>query len=342
MEKMHVSFARDLKNIDFQELITSLDILLKNKNLNNSQLQDVVENISHQRKKLCLIKNLKPAHPLTRQIKEKVHTRTEYLASLRMKIDSDLKTYIPENRVAASTLKFWLDRYKKDLHKPSISVQSHLVRCIIDDREKEAYVAEAITQLQLDGVLDAIMQLTKEIDEDCLQRSQERSNRRTAGKGQRADAYDDLKLLVQAIEVSYKRTSDDEERLELIGLSIRINDLLKSFRSELRSRRTKSKNKRELNMAVENITDRGQRVSLAKDNLPMVIYDGLKIGETDKTTYSDNHQNTSSNSLPKSNSKPKLKASEKKLKKENKLTPTSSPTNGKWKGSKDFSYIDRG
>ena len=300
MKKMHVSFVRDLKNIDFQGLITSLDILLKSKNLNNSLLQDAAESISHHRKKLCLIKNLKPAHPLTRQIKEKVHTRTEYLAYFRMTIDANLKTYIPENRVAASTLKFWLDRYKKDLHKPSISVQSHLVRCILDDREKEAYVAEAITLLQLDGVLDAIMQLTKEIDEDCLQRSQERSNRRTAGKGQRAKAYKDLKWIVQVIEGLHDRTKDDEERLELIKLSIGINDLLKDYRSELRSRRTKSKNRRELNTAVEELIGTGERPTSSKNNLPMVIYDGLKIdvGQETSTLAPSEHTINTITSIP--------------------------------------------
>lgn len=106
MEKMRVSFARDLKNIDFQGLITDLDIFLKSKNLNNSVLQYAAERISHHRKKLCLIKNLRPAHPLTRQIQEKVRTRTEYLAYFRSIIDANFLTYIPENRVAADTLKF--------------------------------------------------------------------------------------------------------------------------------------------------------------------------------------------------------------------------------------------
>ena len=285
MEKMYISFLKDLKNPEFHELFSQIDARLDDENFENSPLQELAKKIKHHNKQLLLLKHAKPGHPLTAVINEKIRTRTEYLAFLRMTVDANMLTYIPENRVAAAKLKFWLSNYKKDLYRSSYSMQTGIIMSMMQDRKQEPYVKEAIAQLQLDGLMDAILQITEDINKDRDQRLREKVYNTSVVAGLRENAYKDLQMLVQALPI-FHSLADDQEKERLSRLSRGINIRLTSFRTVLRSRRTKSKNKRELDTAVEQLIDTSKESTPAKSNLPMVIYDVLKIDKTDKNPTS--------------------------------------------------------
>ena len=162
---------------------------------------------------------------------------------------------------------------------------------MMQDRKREPYVKEALAQLQLDGLLDAIWQITEDIIKDRDQRLREKVYNTTVVTGLRENAYKDLQMLVEAIPV-FHSLADDQEKERLSRLSRGINIRLTSFRTILRSRRTKSKNKRELNAAVEQLIDTSQQPTPEKSNLPMVIYDGLNIDELHKNSASQSRKPT--------------------------------------------------
>lgn len=273
MEKMYHSFVKDLKNVEFHELFILLSNYLNSKKLEGTILQKPVKKIDFHRNKLILLKHAKPGHPLTRVINKKLRIRTEYLVYFRMTINANLLSYVPENRIAASKLKIWLDHYKKNLYKSNYKSQNTLVRSMIDDTKKLGYVKEGISMLNLEELMDTIKELTDEIFNHTLERRREKISNKSKIVGLREHAYSDLKTLISALKVTYNWTSDEEERERIKDLSFGINDLLKSFRTDLRSRRTKSKNKKE----------RARKEALAKSkkpentNLPMVVYDMIKL-----------------------------------------------------------------
>ncbi|NLZ94883.1 MAG: hypothetical protein GX921_03540, partial [Bacteroidales bacterium] len=124
MEKIHVSFIKDLRNREFSHLISDVSEISAESKCKNSSFIKATNNLQSHYKKLLQLKDTKPSHYLTEVINKKVRNRTEYLACLRMRIRAALLSPIPEERIAAKRLKFWIDRYKKELFKPSLTVQT--------------------------------------------------------------------------------------------------------------------------------------------------------------------------------------------------------------------------
>ena len=274
MKKMHISFIKDLRNAGFAELFNSLAILIEKEETTNVSFLMAVERIKSHRRKLILLRNTKLRHHLTPEINQKVSNRTEYLACLRMNIEADLLSPKPERRIAAARLKLWLRPYRKDIHKPGVLTQGQIVKFLMSDRDEQPAIQKASTLLDLDELLEIIMTTTTEIDRDFIERNRDITYRSINGKEVRETAYKDLQLLINVMEVSYSFSTNEAEKEQLVRLSGVINEYLKNFRTEFKSRNTKRKNKKVADAAVkELISDQLEE----KTNLPMVIYDELKI-----------------------------------------------------------------
>ena len=288
MKKMYISFVKDLRNYEFIELFSILNRRLDKVTINNGYLQERIETIKHHKKQLI---QLKPAatsgHPLTAVIDEKVRTRTKYLARLRMRIESDLFSNLPEERIAAERLTYWYNGYKKDLHKPSITIQNNLVRGLMQERDEEVDIKEATTILGLNSMLEETLQLTEEITEHDLERLRDQTYFSTVVKGLRKEAYKDLKLLVYAIVLSFESAIKEEEKAEMLQINAVINNNLRYMRTKQRSRITKNKNKRERAAVVQELIETTHKPAPAQSNIPMVNYNELKMYVNRKATVSN-------------------------------------------------------
>lgn len=106
MQKMHISFLKELRNFEFYDLFVTIDLNLDNGKIKeNSFLHQAAKTIKDKRKQLLLLKHANLAHPLTKVINDKVQPRTEYLACLRMRINAGLLSHLPEERAAGGVLK---------------------------------------------------------------------------------------------------------------------------------------------------------------------------------------------------------------------------------------------
>ena len=292
MEKMYVSFVKDLRNYEFISLFSNLNRLLAKVTIDDDYLQKRIERIKYHDKQLLQLKPATSAHPLTAVINEKVATRTKYLARLRMRIESDLLSNIPEERVAAERLTYWYNRYKKNLHKPSITIQNNLIRGMMQERDQEPEIKEATTILGLNSMLEETLQLTEEITKHDLDRLRDETHFSTVIKGLRKEAYKDLKHLVNAIEPTFSSITKEEEKEEMILLNAQINSNLRYLRTKQRSRRTRSKNKREMAAVVEELINTIYPPAPAQSNLPMVNYNELKLFDKRKATTTNPSQQT--------------------------------------------------
>ncbi len=292
MEKIHISFIKDLKNKQFFSLFIYLRELLDENKSDNATLNQAGERVKSHHDKLLLLQDTKLRHPLTEVINTKVRNRTEYLACLRMLIEAKLLSHIPEERVAATRLKLWMRAYKKDIHKPSIDIQGQLVKYLLHDREENADVKEYATLLNLDDLLDTIEHITTEIECLTLERIRDRNKRAVNGKEVRQASYKDFHLLINAIELGYSLSHDEEEKAQIAKLSRVINEHLKKLRTELKSRNTKRKNRKEIEEAVKELIE----VEDKEDDNTLVIADNeLHINETRKDNDSSPTQLTTSN-----------------------------------------------
>lgn len=299
MEKLHISFIKDLKNSEFYLLFKLLQDLLDKNTSDNATLKRATEKIKSHQDKLVKLRDTKPRHYLTKVIKTKVQNRTEYLACLRLRIDAALLSPIPEERIAGERLKLWMSPYKKDIHKPTITVQSQVVKSLMHDREESEDIQRFTALLNLDGLLKTIMNVTTDVKRLFIKRIKDKTRKSVDGKKVREAAYNDFQLLIQIMEVSYRLSVDNEEKEQITELSQLINDDLTSFRKELKSRKTKRKNKKkrekEASIAKELIEGKEEE---QKSNLPMVIYDGLSLNGMSKACNSSLPEPTYRSTIP--------------------------------------------
>ena len=267
MEKIHVSFVKDLRNREFSLLTDNIAEIVAKSTSENESLKKATQNLQSHYKKLLQLKDTKPRHYLTRIIKEKVDNRTEYLVCLRMSIESLLLSPIPQERVAANRLMYWIDPYRKVLFKPSIVVQTQAVEFLNLDKSESTTIQEHTALLNLDYILDVVVSETEEIKRLVTARVDDKALRAINGKLVRAAAYCDLQVLLDAMRTIYNLSSNEQEVEEMVKLSEKINENLKSFRRELRSRNTKRNNKKKIDVAVEKMVG-----SEADEGVDLVVF----------------------------------------------------------------------
>lgn len=255
MKKIQISFARDLKKTEFKILFEQVSSILENKNVAHPTIQELTSMIKQRNEELLNLRIGLLRHDLTAVINEKLKTRTRYLTSFRKYIEAGMTTCIPAHREAGRRLSLWLERYKKELYKPTITVQSNLIRAMMDDRENTPEIKEAITLLNLDVLCDAIIELTHEIDNDLLQRSQETTLYSMKVNGLRDGAYKELRLLANTLPTVYGMPSTTAEQKEdIAALSRSLNYLITGIRGIFRSRITKNRNK-EIEAAIKELIE---------------------------------------------------------------------------------------
>lgn len=280
MERLEISFMKELRIFAFIETFSHVNGILDSVELNNVVVEPVVNKFKSHEKKLIVIKSAKLRHPLTRIIQEHVRIRTEYLGSLRLKVDSGMLSNRPKERVAAARLKVWLHNFKKDLYPPSISAQGWNVKVMMDEVKHDAEIREAIAVLDLEDLLADIAQHSAEIEMKDRERLKNINENAYIGQELREDAYIDFKRLINALDIAHSTSEDDTEKRQLEKINGMIHDHLVMINSKAKSRKTIRKNKKDNASAVKDLINselkEGEQ-NIDKTNLPMIIYNEMKI-----------------------------------------------------------------
>ena len=176
--------------------------------------------------------------------------------------------------------------YRKDIHKPTITTQGQLVEFLMHDRGKEADIKACTSLLNLDRLLEIIVNTTNEIYRLFSERLKDINQQSVSSKELREAAYKDLQLLVVVIEVSYLMGKDEEEKERVAKLSKAVVGILKSFHTPLKSRNTKSKNKKEISEAIEQLIDTSNKPAPVKGKLPQTVSDDVEKCDMHKSSVS--------------------------------------------------------
>ena len=297
MEKIHISFMKDLRNNEFGELFDIISTIVVTEKIELLPLTIACERLNPHSQELLKMNSQKLKHPLTKLIRDQVNTRTEFLSCLRMTVDAKMMWHKSEQRVAAARLQLWLRTYKADIFAPTITTQSALVENLMADWIEDASIKEATALLDLDGLLAEIVKITANIRRNQLVRLNEKDIYEVDGQAKRGAAYKDLKVLISVIDSSYNIGASEEQRIQLVTLSKNLNAALQEFHTILKSRNTKRKNKKETVAAVSELIDTKLKVGCLEsetNNLPIAVHDELKTLSTHGTyasytsLYTDN------------------------------------------------------
>ena len=246
MEQIHIGFLKDLKNVEFGELFYIISSSLASQKIDNQLLASIQKRIFPHNKELIRMNNKKLRHPLTHVIQEQVSNRTQYLSCLRLKVEASMLSPDAEEVDAAKLLQSWLSPYKKGLYPPSIYMQSRMVSDLMTDRAESVEIHNAIALLHLDKLLETIVGITEEIRKSILLRLNDKDEYVVNGQEIRKAAYADLRLFVQLMNNTYQLSEDEAEKEQLREIGSQMNGQLKDFRTNLRVRTTKRKNKKEI------------------------------------------------------------------------------------------------
>ena len=285
MEKIHIRFMKDLRNIEFEELFDLIYNTIVAEEMDIPSLTTVIERIEPHRCELLRMNHKKLKHPLTLPIQEQVNSRTEYLACLRMTVEAKKLSHRPDERTAAKRLLLWLRPYKNNIYAPTIHKQSRMVKDLMEDRKQSAEIKEATALLDLDELLEAIVKVSAKIERNYLKRLDEKAMYNVNGLAIRNAAYQDLKVLIDVLELSFNLSTDDNQKEQLSQLSLLINENLKDFRTLVKSRTTKRKNKRDVESAVKELIHNSQLIHQENgaNNLSMVIDNQLDTSTSSST-----------------------------------------------------------
>lgn len=249
MQGLHISFMRDLKNIDFEGLYKNIILMMERQ----QHVDDPVIQVAFDRLKPHVAKfndalrtRVRNEHSIEND--DLTKTRTEYLISLRRRVKSYLLSHIPKDRVAAKHIYFVLKRYDKTYYVPSITTQSQLVHDLFSYMREDEKFKESFAFLKLNSLMNAIENISIEIHKNSVQCANDNVERKNKTDGVREDAYRDMKYFVNAIHFTYESNLDDEEKIvKLDRLIWLVNDVLKQYRTPMRAQTTKNKNRKTKN-----------------------------------------------------------------------------------------------
>lgn len=170
------------------------------------------------------------------------------------------------------------------LFKPSIGVQTQAVIFLNLDKSESKTIQEHTALLNLDYILDIVVSKTEKIKSLVTARVKDKTLRATNGKKVRAAAYFDLRVLLEAMKTIYNLSSNEQEVEEMAKLSAEINEILTRFCRELRSRNTKRSNKKEVDIAVNQLIENQAE---QKEKLDFVSYNDLRMDKTQEASITN-------------------------------------------------------
>ena len=279
MKKLHINFMNNLQNGEFAKLYTQVCSSIDQEKLPDSHVKNFFLNTTKHLNDIRHIRNDPRSHELTCVMNEQTRIRTDYLISLRKQVEGKMFSYSQKERSTGKALTYWLEQQGEKLYVPSINLQSRLIENLMHVRKVDSKISEALTFLDLDRYLLAAFNLTKEIDLNFDCRIRDMAARTKKARLIRKAAYCDLKIFVDQINIFTEENENNLEDNIYHEYSREINRLLMSYRTVLKSRTTKRKNKKETTEAVKKLIKNykeSARKEEEKKNLPMVIYNQLK------------------------------------------------------------------
>lgn len=333
MKKLHISFMTDLFNIEFAEAYGFVINYIEHIKEDNGDLKIVSERVKSHKTKLHELRN-RGRNTLSIMNGELTRTRTDYLISLRLRVKSFMRSHLANERTAAKRIYIMLRSYDNSYYVPTIIQQTSFVKAIVNYGKEYKDFKEALTLLQLDGLMEATVDITKKIMENYLQCLNDSGESKSKSKDTRNEAYKDLRILADTLNVMLDLHRDNEEKRAIAQeIILNINYRLEDFHTALKIRNTKRKNRKNRDAAVRNLINNhlsSIQIVQTKKDLSSVIYNDLRIdpSKLPRTNKTKGAEKDKSNDVTNSKQQPKTDPN-------NNFTNHSSSNKDKGKGAID-------
>ena len=272
MRKIHVNFMKDLRNHEFEGLYCNIIDFVDKQQLEDESINTAFENVKAHKKRLFNMRR-RSSSKFTIENKKLTHLRNNYLRSLRLRVQSFLLTNNTSEREAANVIQLILNSYGREFYVPTITTQSRFADNLKNHLKESKNFREAISLLHLRDLLDDIIELTVEIKKNHSNRIDESYEAKTKRKGVKQEAYHDMRIMADTINVAMLINRHNKEKKAIIeDLIYDINSILQDFHTPLKSRITKRRNKQAIEAAVEELTK-------AQKEQPKLLSEGVSNGD---------------------------------------------------------------
>ena len=241
---------KDLRNHEFVELYNLIINYIEKQQVDDVHITTAFERVkSHQDKLQNMQKRKRSSFSI--ENKELTRMRNDYLMSLRLRVKSFLLSPIVAERNAANLIQFVLKPYGKEFYVATILPQTRLANDLENNINESSDFKDAISILGLNELMDTIFDLTMEIMINYNLRVFETGETKSKRSGVKKAAYRDMKIMADAINFMAVINEQDEEKMGIVEeLIYYIDGILKDFRTAMRSRNTKRKNRKEVATAM--------------------------------------------------------------------------------------------
>jgi len=250
MTKLQIGFMRELRNDQFAILIKATAKALSGIETNEQPLKQLLERIQFHSDEMYYLEDQASAHPLTEVIGKLTQQRTNYLISLRLQVEGKMLTNKPYERTAANRLQLWLQNNKKYLYVASIIPQGGQIMAMLAEKHRYPEIHQALVDLGLDDLLEAIVEVTAQIEKQEINRIKSNAKKTRNGKALRRAAYIDMQKLMNLLEVMRGVHPEKSRGNIYLDMTLSVADQLKRSHTGLKSRNTKRTNKKNLTSAV--------------------------------------------------------------------------------------------
>ncbi len=245
MEKIHVGFMKDIRNWEFHRLYVLIINDMNRYQPKEGNIKTSFERIKPHVKKFkhALEKRGKSEYSLAN--KDLTAQRNQCLIMLRKRVQSYLPSYLPEESGAAKSINFLLNQFGKKYFVATINTQDVMVDIINEKINASTSFRNALTVLNLNGLIDKINKLTEEILRNTVLLNKESVVSKSRRDGVRKQAFKDLRVMVDAINSAFYNNQEYEEiDMELWNLVSNINGTLQRIQTPWKSRISKLRNKK--------------------------------------------------------------------------------------------------
>ena len=250
MKKLHVNFMKDLRNHEFVEAYSVIINYIEKQRIDDANIKIAFEKVKSNKMRLLNMQKRKRSS-FSIENKELTRMRNDYLISLRLRVKSFLLSPIAAERNAANIIHFVIEPYGKKYYVATILSQTRLVDDLEDNMKQSKDFRNAISLLQLNDLMNTIIEMTDEIMINYNLRLNESGEAKSKREGVKEAAYRDMKIMADAINFVAVINQHNEEKMVVIEeLIYFIDGILKDFRTKMKSRNTKRKNKRDVRTAV--------------------------------------------------------------------------------------------
>lgn len=205
-------YLAQFKNEEFKISFEHVCSQLEGEEFTVEDVQKAYQNAVACISELEILRPDKGPHPLTRSITDNRDLRFKSLQSMKGRVTSFLKSPVQEEQEAAQLIMTWLNRFKKNYHKPSIHKQTEMVNNMSKDLSQDQAIGEALVVLGLVETFDHIRTTTASIVRNVAAREIEERAEVLKSIKVRQNAYDKMKMLRTTIETAIKLEKGDIDK----------------------------------------------------------------------------------------------------------------------------------